>query len=78
MRHYLVQYIPDMFARCVELDNTELQYYLFDRMLEITLRSMKDEEKMVSHYSRNLNLILIVASSLFVYQIVYPNIYLVE
>lgn len=43
----LVQLIPEIFARCVELANAELEYYLFDRMLEITLRFLKNEEKMV-------------------------------
>lgn len=47
MKTILVQLIPEIFARCVELANAELEYYLFDRMLEITLQFLKNEEKMV-------------------------------
>lgn len=48
MRAALVQVIPDIFARCIEIGNPELEYYLFDRMLEIALRFLKNEENVVS------------------------------
>lgn len=48
VRAALVQVIPDIFARCIEIGNPELEYFLFDRMLEIVLRFLKNEENMVS------------------------------
>lgn len=48
VRAALVQVIPDIFARCIEIDNPDLEYFLFDRMLEIVLRFLKNEENMVS------------------------------
>lgn len=48
VRASLVQLIPEIYARCIELANPELNYYLFDRMLEITLRFLKNEENMVN------------------------------
>lgn len=48
VRAALVQIIPDIFARCLEIGNAELEYFLFDRMLEIVLRFLKNEENMVS------------------------------
>lgn len=48
VRAALVQIIPDIFARCMEIGNAELEYFLFDRMLEIVLRFLKNEENMVS------------------------------
>ncbi|XP_031633416.1 serine/threonine-protein phosphatase 4 regulatory subunit 1-like isoform X2 [Contarinia nasturtii] len=51
VRAALVQVIPDIFARCIELGNPELEYFLFDRMLEIVLRFLKNEENMVRETS---------------------------
>lgn len=48
VRATLVQLIPEIYARCIELGHLELDFYLFDRMLEITLRFLKNEENMVS------------------------------
>lgn len=48
VRATLVQLIPEIYARCIELGHPELDFYLFDRMLEITLRFLKNEENMVS------------------------------
>lgn len=48
VRAALVQVIPDIFARCIEIGNPEMEYFLFDRMLEIVLRFLKNEENMVS------------------------------
>lgn len=48
VRAALVHVIPDIFARCIEIGNPELEYFLFDRMLEIVLRFLKNEENMVS------------------------------
>lgn len=48
VRAALVQVIPDIFARCIEIGNPDLEYHLFDPMLEILLRFLKNEENMVS------------------------------
>lgn len=50
VRAALVQVIPDIFARCIELENSKLEYYLYDRMLEIVLRFLKNEENMVNKH----------------------------
>lgn len=54
VRAALVQVIPDIFARCIDIGNPELEYFLFDRMLEIVLRFLKNEENMVSKKIRKL------------------------
>lgn len=51
VRATLVQLIPEIYARCIELGHPELDFYLFDRMLEISLRFLKNEENMVSSCS---------------------------
>lgn len=48
MKTKLVQAIPEIYGRCHELANSELEFYLFDRMLDITLRFLKHPENMVS------------------------------
>lgn len=54
VRAALVQVIPDIFARCIELGTPELEYFLFNRMLEILLRFLKNEENMVSRKTMSL------------------------
>lgn len=54
VRAALVQVIPDIFARCIEIDNPDLEYFLFDRMLEIVLRFLKNEENMVSIHALSI------------------------
>lgn len=55
VRTSLVQPIPEIYARCIELEHPDLEFYLFDRLLKILIQYLKNEENMVSGRRRRLD-----------------------
>lgn len=42
--------IPKIYARCIELEHPEIEYYLYDRLLQITLHLLKNDDNWVRKY----------------------------
>lgn len=53
VRAALAQVIPDIFAKCIELANTDVELCLFDPMLKALLGFLKTEENAVSMHTVN-------------------------
>lgn len=49
VRESLVLKIPEIYIRCHELSSTDLDYFLYDRLLDIVLLYLTDNEYDVSY-----------------------------